>query len=85
MRPRGTARFALAIVPLLALYQLSVPVFVAIGTRAGGWAVVAALPVAGFGFAVIFTAIYDGPRALARLVVRSEGRAAHPETWGSVR
>ncbi|MDQ6836774.1 MAG: hypothetical protein M3137_00130 [Actinomycetota bacterium] len=78
MRPRGTARFALAIVLLLTLYQLSVPVFMAIGTRAGGWAVVAAVPVVGFGFAVIFTAVYDGPHALARLVVRSGGRAGHP-------
>ncbi len=78
MRPRGSARFALAIVLLLALYQLSVPVFVAIGTRAGGWAVVAALPVAGFGFALVFTAIYDGPRVLAGLAVRTQRRAAHP-------
>lgn len=66
MTPRRTARFALAIVVLLTLYQLSIPVFMAIGTQAGGWAVVVALPVVGFGFAIIFTAIYDGPRALAR-------------------
>ncbi len=68
MRRGGTGRFALAVVVLLVLYQLSVPVFMAIGTRAGGGWVVAALPVAGFGFALVLTAIVDGPRALARLV-----------------
>lgn len=33
----------------------------------GGWGLVAAIVVLGFGLAVVFTAIYDGPVALGRL------------------
>ncbi len=70
MRPRGSGRFALAILVLLLLSQLAVPVFMAVGTRAGGWGAVAVLPVAGLSLALVFTAIYDGPGAVARLLVR---------------
>lgn len=36
----------------------------------GGWGLVAALLLFGFGLALLFTAVYDGPAALRRLARR---------------
>lgn len=67
MRRRGTGRFALAFAVVAVLAQVGFSRLMALGVR-GGWAgVVVALVVAGFALAVIFTAIYDGPRSLAGL------------------
>lgn len=69
VRPRGLGRFALAILMLFVLSQMTIPVFMAVGTRAGLWGVLAAMSAAGLGLALVFSAIYDGPRPLARLLV----------------
>jgi len=74
MRRRGSGRFAVAVAVVALLLQAGFSRLMALGVR-GGWAgVIVALFVAGFAVAVIFTAIYDGPRSLARLL-RSHSRS----------
>ena len=68
MRRRGTGRFALAFAVVSLLAQLGFSTIMAVGVRGGGAGVVAALFVAGFALALLFTAIYDGPRSLAGLL-----------------
>ena len=68
MKRRGTARFALAFAIVGLLGQLGFSTLMALGTRGGGAGMVAALFVAGFALALVFTAIYDGPRSLAGLL-----------------
>ena len=68
MRRRGTGRFALAFAVVALLAQLGFSTVMAVGARGGGAGVVVALFVAGFVVALLFTAIYDGPRSLAGLV-----------------
>ena len=55
---------------LSAVFQLGFRHLVAVGARGGGWGVMLAVILAGFLFAVIFTVIYDGRRALVRLFRR---------------
>lgn len=73
MRRRGTGRFALAVAVVSVLAQLGFSRIMAAGTRGGGAGVAAALTVAGFAVALLFTAIYDGPRSLPGLL-RSRAR-----------
>ncbi|MDQ4090111.1 MAG: hypothetical protein M3163_07385 [Actinomycetota bacterium] len=69
MRPRTAARFALALVVLVALHQLGFRALLSTGARtAGGWGLVVALVVGGAVAALSFTAVYDGPRAVLRLI-----------------
>jgi hypothetical protein len=67
MRRRGNGRFALAFAVVVLLAQVGFPTVMGVGSRGGGAGVIAALFVAGFALALLFTAIYDGPRALAGL------------------
>lgn len=74
MKRRGTGRFTLAFTVVVLLGQLGFSTLMALGARAGGAGMVAALVGAGFALALIFTAIYDGPRSLAGLL-RSRSRS----------
>lgn len=76
MRRRGTARFVLALVVAFAVHELSFSRAMEVGHAAfGGWGLVAAVLTLGFGIGVLFTAIYDGPLALGRLLKRHEHTA----------
>ena len=68
MRRRGTGRFALAFAVVSLLAQVGFSTIMAVGTKAGGAGLIVALVVAGFALALLFTAIYDGPRSLAGLL-----------------
>jgi hypothetical protein len=68
MSRRGTGRFTLAFAVVAILGQLGFARLMSVGARGGGAGVVAALCIAGFGLALVFTAIYDGPRSLAGLL-----------------
>lgn len=66
----------LALLVSFVAYELSFSKAMAAGGAAlGGWGLVAAIVVLGFGLALVFTAIYDGPVALGRLL-RREARAS---------
>jgi hypothetical protein len=73
MRRRGTVRFTLAFAVVVLLGQVGFSRLMALGARGGGAGVVAALVAAGFALALIFTAIYDGPRSLAGLLRSRSG------------
>jgi hypothetical protein len=62
----------------LLLGQLDFSVFMAIANRAGEWVAVAALPVAGFALALVFSAVYDGPLALSRLLLHGRSGQVGP-------
>ena len=90
MRRRGTARFVISLVVSYVIYDLSFSKSIEVGHAAlGGWGLVAAVVLLGFGIALVFTAIYDGPVALARLVTRHHdavhinGSAARRRAEGS--
>jgi hypothetical protein len=69
VRPRTAARFVLALVVLVALDQLGFRALLSTGAgTAGGWGLVVALVVCGAGAALVFTGVYDGPRAVLRLI-----------------
>jgi hypothetical protein len=70
MRRRGNGRVALAFAVVVLLAQVGFSTVMAVGSRGGGAGVVAALIVAGFALALLFTAVYDGPRSLAGLLRR---------------
>ena len=76
MRPRSPLRFGAAFAVVLALYQLTFPALMSAGSRAGAWGIATVLVLAGFGLAVVFTAVYDGPRALGQLLKRRRFGAA---------
>jgi hypothetical protein len=66
MRPRGTLRFALALVVCFAAADLALRPAIEAGARvAAWWGVAAALVGLGFALALLFTVVYDGRRALA--------------------
>lgn len=66
----------LALVVSFAIYEFSFSRAMEVGHAAfGGWGLVAAVLVLGFGIALLFTAIYDGPLALGRLLKRQEHTA----------
>lgn len=67
MRRRGTGRFVLAFAVVAVLAQLGFSRLMALGMWGGVAGVIAALLVAGFALALLFTAIYDGPRSLPGL------------------
>ena len=74
MRRRGTARYGLALFVAFVAYDLGFAKAMAVGNAAlGGWGLVAAVVVLGFALALLFTAIYDGPLALGRLLRRQTG------------
>jgi hypothetical protein len=76
VRRRGTARFVLAIVASFVIYDLGFSRVMEVGYAAlGGWGLVTAVCVLGFGMALLFTAIYDGPVALGRMFT-GHGRMA---------
>jgi len=61
----------LALLVSFVAYELSFIRAMGAGHAAfGDWGLVAAIVVLGFGLAVVFTAIYDGPVALGRLLKR---------------
>jgi hypothetical protein len=64
------ARFALALCVTAALVQLIIARLIETGLRGGPAGVFAALTLGGFAVAIAFTAIYNGPRRLWRLVSR---------------
>ena len=68
MRRRGTGRFALAFAVVALVAQLGFSTVMAVGARGGGAGVVVALFGAGFALALLFSAIYDGPKSLAGLL-----------------
>jgi hypothetical protein len=71
MRRRGSGRFALALTFVIVLAQLGFPKVVTLGAHGGVAGAAGTLVVAGFALALIFTAIYDGPRSLARVLRRA--------------
>jgi hypothetical protein len=75
MSRRGNGRFALAFAVVVVLAQVGFSTVMDVGSRGGGAGVIAALFVAGFALALLFTAIYDGPRSLAALL-RKRPRSA---------
>ena len=79
MKRRGAGRFALAFAVVVLLGQLGFSRLMAVGARGGGAGIIVALFMAGFVLALVFTAIYDGTRALAGLL---RTRSAPPE-WSS--
>jgi hypothetical protein len=69
---------ALAFVACLAASDLALVPAVEAAARVGGWwAILPAIVALGFGLALLFTVVYDGPRALLGLAVqyRREARA----------
>lgn len=66
MKPRSTARFALALAAAIATYQLLVLDFMRDART--GWGLALVIVVAGAGLALLFTVIYDGLRAVTRLL-----------------
>ena len=77
MRRRGTARFVCALIASYVIYELSFSRSLKAGHAAlGGWGLVAAVVLLGFGLALVFAAIYDGPVALGRLLKRHGGDRA---------
>ena len=68
MRRGGTGRFALAFAVVAVLAQLGFSPIMAVGAKGGGAGIVAVLFAAGFALALLFTAIYDGPKSLAGLL-----------------
>jgi hypothetical protein len=75
MRRRGTARFVCALIVPYVIYEMSFLRSLEIGHNAfGGWGLVAPVVLLGFGMALVFTAIYDGPGAL-RLRLKRQDRA----------
>lgn len=73
MRPRGTVRFVFALVVSYAICDLSFAGSIEAGHAAlGGWGIAAVVVFLGFALALVFTAIYDGPVALGRLVKRHD-------------
>ena len=75
MKRRGAGRFALAFAVAALLGQLGFSSLMAVGARGGAIGIIVALFVAGFALALVFTAIYDGPRSLAGLL-RTRSRSA---------
>jgi hypothetical protein len=74
VRRRGTARFAVAFVVSFAVYGGGFAPALTLGHAVlGGVGLAAAIVVLGFGLALLFTAIYDGPVALGRLLTRDRG------------
>ena len=74
----------IALVVSFVIYDLSFSKSLEVGHAIlGGWGLVAAVVLLGFGIALVFTAIYDGPVALGRLLrrhddtVRLNGSPAH--------
>jgi hypothetical protein len=81
VRRRGTARFGLAVVAMFAVYEGTLAPTLRLGYAAlGGWGLVAAVVVLGFGLALLFTAIYDGPVAVGRLLIRDGGKKRSPSS-----
>lgn len=78
MRPGGTARFALAFAVAAILGELVLSDVLTVGSRFGLLGVVAVLVLAGFGLALLFTAMYEGPRALRHAVRRRSPRSSSP-------
>ena len=61
----------LALLVSFVAYDLSFLKAMGVGHAAfGGWGLVAAIVVLGFGLAVVFTTVFDGPVALGRLLNR---------------
>ena len=75
VRRRGTGRFVLAIVVSFAVYDRGFAPALKLGhDTLGGVGLLAAVIVLGFGLALLFTAIYDGPVAVGRLLTRDRGK-----------
>jgi hypothetical protein len=70
MRRRGTGRFGLATAVVACLGQVVLPHTIRVGSTYGALGITGALVVAGFTLAVVFTAMYDGPRDIFRLLPR---------------
>ena len=69
----------LALMASYVVYELSFSRSLELGHAAfGGWGLVAAVVLLGFGMALVFTAIYDGPIALGRLIRRRDDPARSP-------
>jgi hypothetical protein len=65
----------LAVMAMFAVYERSFAPTLRLGYAAlGGLGLGAALVLLGFGLALLFTAIYDGPGALGRLLNRVGGK-----------
>lgn len=74
MRRRGTARFVFALIVSYVIYELSFSKSIAVGHAVlGGWGLLAAVALLGFGMALVFTAVYDGPVALGRVLKGHNG------------
>lgn len=69
MRRRGTGRFSLALAGCLILGDLAFSRAIELGAGvADGWGVVPAVLLLGFGLALLFTVVHDGPRSLRGLL-----------------
>jgi hypothetical protein len=70
-------RFLLALLAAAAAYQYGFVRALSFGARAFGlWGMVAALVAFALVLTLLFTAVYDGPRALAALLRRRQPRRA---------
>lgn len=68
-------RFVLALLVSFALYDASFSSAMAAGDATlGGWGMAVAVLVLGFGLALLFTAVYDGPVATVRLFTTRRDR-----------
>jgi hypothetical protein len=76
MRRRGTTRFVCALIVSYVIYEVSFLRSLEVGHDAlGGLGLMAAVVLLGFGIALVFTAIYDGPVGLRRLLKRQDDTA----------
>ncbi len=78
MRRRDGLRFAIALVVCFTAGDLALAPIIEAGAAFGGWwAVAPELVLLGFALALLFTVVYDGPRARRGLAVqyRREARA----------
>jgi membrane associated rhomboid family serine protease len=76
VKARTTARFALALAVVSALVQLGLSRVITLGAHGGVAGITAALIVAGFFGALVFTVVYDGPRSVRSVL---KGGSAPPE------
>lgn len=80
LKRRSTGRFVLALVVSFVVYGLSFTKALALGHAVlGGPGMVAAVVVLGFVLALLYSAVYDGPRAVARLFPRGGRRHRRPQ------
>lgn len=79
MKRRGAVRSALG----LAASLLTLVVAGSLWPARGGWGALRFFIVTGFGMALVFTAVYDGPRALLALMKPSKDARRRRDAFSS--